>query len=105
MHDPPEKIPRPYIAVIAGLTHPGFEVSDPNFRIPARVLILCRTIERSVFEELGTSESEQSHILQDFPEGVYIVVAALAFVAVQHAADGVMHGEPPPSASSTESGC
>jgi len=25
------------IAVIAGLTHPGFEVSDPNFRIPARI--------------------------------------------------------------------
>jgi hypothetical protein len=25
------------IAVIAGLTHPGFEVADPNFRIPARV--------------------------------------------------------------------
>ena len=25
------------IAVIAGLTHPGFEVSDSNFRIPARV--------------------------------------------------------------------
>ena len=25
------------IPVIAGLTHPGFEVSDPNLRIPARV--------------------------------------------------------------------
>jgi hypothetical protein len=25
------------IAVIAGLTHPGFEMSGPNFRIPARV--------------------------------------------------------------------
>ena len=71
-----------------------------------RFITLSRdTIKRSVLEELGTSESEQSHILQDFPEGVDIVVAAPAFVAVQHVADGVIHGEPPPSASSTEPGC
>jgi hypothetical protein len=25
------------IAVITGLTHPGFEVADPNLRMPARV--------------------------------------------------------------------
>jgi hypothetical protein len=49
-------------------------------RLAARGAGVCResavhhlsrdTIKRSVLEELGMSKSEQSHILQDFPEGV-----------------------------------
>jgi hypothetical protein len=54
MYDLPEKIPRPYVQgtlvhneggdftarlfqVIAGLTHPGFKVSNPDFRILAHI--------------------------------------------------------------------
>ncbi len=60
---------------------------------------------RSMLEELGTPESEQRDILQDFPEGVDVVVTALASIAVQHVAVCVMHERPPPCASSTELGC